>query len=96
MKTRDTLIESYNRLAEEYVKHYADELRGKPFDLALLERFAKDVPSGKRICDLGCGSGHVADHLKKLGVSLTRLRPEQAEYISVPVDGPYKPDFYRY
>jgi SAM-dependent methyltransferase len=70
MKTRETLIDSYNRLAEEYVKHYADELRGKPFDRLLLERFAKDVPSGKRICDLGCGSGHVADHLKNLGVDV--------------------------
>ncbi len=35
-------------------------------------------------------------HLDKLGVRLTRLTPEQAEYLGVPVDGPYKPDFYRY
>jgi len=35
-------------------------------------------------------------HLGKLGVKLTRLSPEQAEYIGVPVDGPYKPDHYRY
>ncbi len=35
-------------------------------------------------------------HLDKLGVHLTRLTPEQAEYIGVPVDGPYKPDHYRY
>jgi adenosylhomocysteinase len=35
-------------------------------------------------------------HLKKLGVQLTELRPEQAEYINVPVEGPYKPDHYRY
>jgi adenosylhomocysteinase len=35
-------------------------------------------------------------HLKKLGVKLTRLTPEQAEYIGVPVDGPYKADHYRY
>ena len=35
-------------------------------------------------------------HLKKLGVNLTELRPEQAEYINVSVDGPYKPDHYRY
>ena len=32
----------------------------------------------------------------KLGVKLTTLTPEQAEYIGVPVDGPYKPDHYRY
>ena len=35
-------------------------------------------------------------HLDKLGVKLTKLSPEQAKYIGVPVDGPYKPDHYRY
>jgi len=35
-------------------------------------------------------------HLEKLGVKLTALTPEQADYISVPVDGPYKPEHYRY
>jgi adenosylhomocysteinase len=35
-------------------------------------------------------------HLDALGVRLTMLSKEQAEYIGVPVDGPYKPDTYRY
>jgi adenosylhomocysteinase len=35
-------------------------------------------------------------HLDALGVRLTQLRPEQAAYIDVPVEGPYKPDHYRY
>ena len=35
-------------------------------------------------------------HLEKLGVKLTRLTSEQADYINGPVDGPYKPDYYRY
>jgi adenosylhomocysteinase len=35
-------------------------------------------------------------HLDALGVKLTKLRPEQAAYIGVPVEGPYKPDHYRY
>ena len=35
-------------------------------------------------------------HLEKLGVKLTTLTPEQADYIGVPVDGPYKPEHYRY
>lgn len=35
-------------------------------------------------------------HLAKLGVKLTKLSKEQADYIGVPVDGPYKPDHYRY
>ena len=35
-------------------------------------------------------------HLEKIGVHLSQLTPEQAEYIGVPVEGPYKPDHYRY
>ncbi|MDH3267727.1 MAG: adenosylhomocysteinase [Ignavibacteria bacterium] len=35
-------------------------------------------------------------HLKKIGVELEVLTPDQAEYISVPVEGPFKPDYYRY
>ena len=35
-------------------------------------------------------------HLGKIGCKLTVLSPEQADYIGVPVEGPYKPDFYRY
>jgi len=35
-------------------------------------------------------------HLAKLGAKLTKLTPEQAEYIGVPVDGPFKPEHYRY
>ncbi len=35
-------------------------------------------------------------HLDALGVHLTELTPEQAHYIGVPVEGPYKPDHYRY
>ena len=35
-------------------------------------------------------------HLEKLGVRLTELTPEQADYLGVPVEGPYKPDHYRY
>jgi adenosylhomocysteinase len=35
-------------------------------------------------------------HLDSLGVRLTQLRPDQADYIGVPVEGPYKPDHYRY
>jgi adenosylhomocysteinase len=35
-------------------------------------------------------------HLEKLGAQLETLTPEQAEYIGVTVEGPYKPDYYRY
>jgi adenosylhomocysteinase len=35
-------------------------------------------------------------HLAKLGVELETLRPEQADYIGVGVEGPFKPEYYRY
>ena len=35
-------------------------------------------------------------HLEKIGVKLTVLSQKQADYLGVPVSGPYKPDHYRY
>ncbi|WP_374363065.1 adenosylhomocysteinase, partial [Cloacibacterium sp.] len=35
-------------------------------------------------------------HLKKIGVELETLSPDQAKYIGVEVEGPYKPEYYRY
>lgn len=35
-------------------------------------------------------------HLEKLGVKLTKLTKEQADYLGIPVEGPYKPEHYRY
>jgi len=35
-------------------------------------------------------------HLGQLGVKLTKMTREQADYIGVPIEGPYKPEHYRY
>ena len=35
-------------------------------------------------------------HLDKLGANLTKLGPEQAEYVGIPQNGPFKPAHYRY
>jgi adenosylhomocysteinase len=35
-------------------------------------------------------------HLPKLGVKLTKLTQKQADYLGIPVEGPYKPEYYRY
>ena len=35
-------------------------------------------------------------HLDALGIRLTELSPEQADYLGIPVEGPYKSDHYRY
>ena len=35
-------------------------------------------------------------HLKKLGVEIDELNSDQASYLGIPVEGPYKPEHYRY
>jgi adenosylhomocysteinase len=35
-------------------------------------------------------------HLAKLGVKLTKLSKEQSDYLGIPIEGPYKPEAYRY
>jgi adenosylhomocysteinase len=35
-------------------------------------------------------------HLKKLGARLTEMTKDQAEYLGIPMEGPYKPNHYRY
>ena len=66
--------------------------------IAQIELFTKNHDYEKRVYVL---PKHLDEkvarlHLDALGVSLTELRPEQAAYIGVPVEGPYKPDHYRY
>ncbi len=66
--------------------------------IAQIELFSKNDDYAKRVYVL---PKHLDEkvarlHLDALGVSLTELTPEQASYIGVPVDGPYKPDHYRY
>lgn len=59
--------ETYDRVAEHYAKAFFDELTRKPYDRELLDRFAKGVQTG-RVCDIGCGPGHIGRYLKDRGV----------------------------
>jgi len=59
---------SYDAIAELYAIDYADELSRKSFDRELLGRFAELTGQGARVCDLGCGPGHLARYLSGLGV----------------------------
>jgi adenosylhomocysteinase len=66
--------------------------------IAQIELFTKNDEYEKRVYVL---PKHLDEkvarlHLDALGVRLTRLSAEQAAYIGVPVDGPFKPDHYRY
>jgi SAM-dependent methyltransferase len=83
---------SYDRIADEYVSHVYDELRHKPFDRALLDRFAASVGGPVEvgecvdarpdpIVDLGCGPGQVGRYLhdRGLAVSGVDLSPAMVE-----------------
>jgi SAM-dependent methyltransferase len=65
--------ESYDRLADEYARRIADELRHKPLDRQLLDRFAAAVAGRGEVCDMGCGPGHVARYLRDAGAAVFAL-----------------------
>ncbi len=66
--------------------------------LAQLELYTKtaDYPTGVYVLPKQLDEKVARLHLDALGVRLTTLSAEQADYIGVSVDGPYKPDHYRY
>jgi adenosylhomocysteinase len=66
--------------------------------IAQIELFTKNDEYEKRVYVLPkhLDEKVAAFHLGALGVKLTKLSDEQAAYIGVPVDGPFKPDHYRY
>jgi hypothetical protein len=61
----DTQI-SYDRVADEYVRHLFDKLQHKPLDRQLLDRFAASVRDVGPACDMGCGSAPRASCLALL------------------------------
>src|SRR5687767_12030371 len=66
--------------------------------IAQIELFSKNDEYEKRVYVL---PKHLDEkvarlHLDAVGAKLTKLTPDQASYIDVPVEGPYKPDHYRY
>jgi adenosylhomocysteinase len=66
--------------------------------LAQIEIFTKpdDYPVGVYILPKKLDEEVARLHLAKIGAHLTELSKEQADYIGVPVEGPYKPEHYRY
>ncbi|GAA4152992.1 adenosylhomocysteinase [Streptomyces griseoincarnatus] len=66
--------------------------------LAQIELFTKpdEYPTGVHVLPKHLDEKVARLHLDALGVKLTTLRPEQAAYIGVAPEGPYKPDHYRY
>ncbi len=82
---------SYNRVAEEYTRLIPDELKDKPLDRELLDRFAERVEGKGHVCDLGCGPGHIARYLHErgaivFGIDLSPMMVEQARRISPSIE----------
>src|SRR5215218_1273798 len=61
---------------------HLDELRHKPLDRELLDRFASSVGNAGLICDMGIGPGHVGRYLRERGLQLCGidLAPEMIEH----------------
>lgn len=78
---------TYDTVASAYVERFLHELDHKPFDRALLERFAQATSSlssaDHPVCDVGCGPGHVGAFiaqfgLEVIGIDLSRAMVAQA------------------
>src|SRR5438105_7476465 len=83
-KTQD-LQDSYDAVAEEYARRIYDELKDKPLDRQLLDRFAREAQPP--ICDIGTGPGHVARYLhdqgaQAFGIDLSPGMVEQARKLN--------------
>lgn len=82
---------SYDRVADEYARLIADELKDKPLDREVLDRFAAKVADKGRVCDLGCGPGQVARYLHErgadaFGIDLSPKMLEQARRINPAIE----------
>ena len=64
--------------------------------LAQLDLWTKEHEIGVYVLDKKLDEEVARLHLDKLGAKLTKLSQKQADYIGVPVDGPFKPEHYRY
>ncbi|MEP7289729.1 MAG: methyltransferase domain-containing protein [Chloroflexota bacterium] len=87
-KTHD-LQASYDTVAEEYAQRIYDELKDKPLDRQLLDRFAREAQPP--ICDMGTGPGHVARYLhdrgaEVFGIDLSQGMVEQARQLNPTIE----------
>jgi len=82
---------SYDLVADEYVRRIFDELKDKPLDRLLLDRFAASVREVGLACDMHCGPGQVARYLHErgvevCGVDLSRAMVERAKGLTPGVE----------
>lgn len=81
-----SLKAGYNKVAGQYVERIFNELDHKPLDRLLLDRLAESVGRSGRVCDLGCGPGHVTNYLHRravnvFGIDLSSAMVDQARQL---------------
>lgn len=81
----------YDKVAGHYVERIFNELDHKPLDRLLLDRFAESIGSTGRICDLGCGPGHVTNYLHQhganvFGIDLSSAMVDQARRLCLGIE----------
>ncbi len=64
---------TYNTVAKEYAETFAGEHEKKPMDIEVLCRFIKAVGNREPVWDFGCGPGHTAAYMKRLGIEISGL-----------------------
>lgn len=70
-KSRTSALQaSYDRVAADYVHHIYDELKCKPIDREILDRFAGQLRGRGTVCDMGCGPGQIARYLADRGLPM--------------------------
>jgi SAM-dependent methyltransferase len=78
---------SYDLVADEFVRRIFGELEHKPFDRQLLDRFAERVSAIGPVCDMGCGPGHIARYVHErgaqaIGIDLSPAMVEHARRLN--------------
>jgi ubiquinone/menaquinone biosynthesis C-methylase UbiE len=68
-----SIRDSYDKLADQYATHLFGELKDKPLDQELLNRFAAELRGRGEVCDMGCGPGQIARYLHDRGVTVFGL-----------------------
>ena len=72
-RTIQSLRTSFDQLSDEYARQLFNELRNKPLDRQLLDRFAEETTGKGKVCDMGCGPGQIANYLHSVGADVFGL-----------------------
>ena len=67
---KDNVGSGYSKIANKYAELFYDELDYKPLDKYLAEVFCSKIRENGKVCDLGCGPGHISRFIKDEGIDV--------------------------